>query len=85
MYCASIDMVLFMLIGDCNKCIHLWEPTGDSWKVDSTPFMGHAASVEDLQVTFSDNLLHSFSCFLCLFTFLIPTLLFGLLRVLGVG
>jgi hypothetical protein len=32
--------------------------------VDSTPFMGHAASVEDLQVTFSDNLLHSFSYFL---------------------
>ncbi|KAJ4752640.1 hypothetical protein LUZ62_087045 [Rhynchospora pubera] len=38
-----------LISGDCNKCIHLWEPTGDSWKVDSTPFTGHDASVEDLQ------------------------------------
>ncbi|KAI8020873.1 Glutamate-rich WD repeat-containing protein 1 [Camellia lanceoleosa] len=31
-------------------CIHLWEPTsGTTWNVDSNPFVGHAASVEDLQ------------------------------------
>ncbi|KAH1131904.1 hypothetical protein J1N35_003282 [Gossypium stocksii] len=36
--------------GDCKNCIHLWEPTSDStWNVDPTPFIGHSASVEDLQ------------------------------------
>nr|CAB3490828.1 unnamed protein product [Digitaria exilis] len=34
---------------DCNKCIHLWEPTPNSWNVDANPFVGHSASVEDLQ------------------------------------
>nr|CAB3459275.1 unnamed protein product [Digitaria exilis] len=33
----------------CNKCIHLWEPTPNSWNVDANPFVGHSASVEDLQ------------------------------------
>ncbi|CAN1849708.1 Protein HEAT STRESS TOLERANT DWD 1 [Linum perenne] len=40
-----------MVSGDCRNCIHLWEPTsGTSWNVDPTPFVGHTASVEDLQV-----------------------------------
>ncbi|XP_024017188.1 glutamate-rich WD repeat-containing protein 1 [Morus notabilis] len=39
-----------LLSGDCKNCIHFWEPTSDTtWKVDTTPFIGHAASVEDLQ------------------------------------
>ncbi|CAN1142703.1 Protein HEAT STRESS TOLERANT DWD 1 [Linum perenne] len=39
-----------MVSGDCRNCIHLWEPTsGTSWNVDPTPFVGHTASVEDLQ------------------------------------
>ncbi|KAI6679616.1 hypothetical protein NL676_033497 [Syzygium grande] len=39
-----------LVSGDCRNCIHLWEPTSSStWNVDSTPFIGHAASVEDLQ------------------------------------
>jgi hypothetical protein len=37
--------------GDCKSCIHLWEPTsGATWNVDATPFTGHTASVEDIQV-----------------------------------
>ncbi|CAN1275258.1 Protein HEAT STRESS TOLERANT DWD 1 [Linum perenne] len=39
-----------MVTGDCRNFIHLWEPTsGSSWNVDPTPFVGHIASVEDLQ------------------------------------
>ncbi|KAF8395181.1 hypothetical protein HHK36_019123 [Tetracentron sinense] len=39
-----------LLTGDCKNCIHLWEPTSDgAWNVDTNPFVGHAASVEDLQ------------------------------------
>ncbi|CAN0926629.1 Protein HEAT STRESS TOLERANT DWD 1 [Linum grandiflorum] len=39
-----------MVTGDCRNFIHLWEPTsGTSWNVDPTPFVGHTASVEDLQ------------------------------------
>lgn len=38
--------------GDCNSSIHLWEPSAETWNVDSSPFVGHAASVEDLQVGF---------------------------------
>ncbi|PON50454.1 WD repeat containing protein [Parasponia andersonii] len=39
-----------LLTGDCKNYIHFWEPTSDaSWKVDATPFIGHTASVEDLQ------------------------------------
>lgn len=39
-----------LVSGDCRNCIHLWEPTSDStWNVDSKPFVGHTASVEDLQ------------------------------------
>lgn len=37
--------------GDCKNNIHLWEPASEStWNIDSTPFVGHTASVEDLQV-----------------------------------
>ncbi|KAI0498228.1 hypothetical protein KFK09_021469 [Dendrobium nobile] len=38
-----------LVSGDCNRCIHLWEPSNDSWIVDANPFVGHQASVEDLQ------------------------------------
>ncbi|XP_062193899.1 protein HEAT STRESS TOLERANT DWD 1-like [Phragmites australis] len=38
-----------LVSGDCNKCIHLWEPTSNNWNVDANPFVGHSASVEDLQ------------------------------------
>ena len=39
-----------MLTGDCNKNIHLWKPDqGSSWNVDQRPFVGHTASVEDIQ------------------------------------
>lgn len=51
------NMVLIPLIfhfickGDCKSCIHLWEPASDTtWNVDPNPFIGHSASVEDLQV-----------------------------------
>ncbi|KAG6467352.1 hypothetical protein ZIOFF_074825 [Zingiber officinale] len=37
-----------LVSGDCNSCIHLWEPS-ETWNVDATPFAGHTASVEDLQ------------------------------------
>uniref|UniRef100_A0A0E0BEZ3 Major facilitator superfamily (MFS) profile domain-containing protein n=1 Tax=Oryza glumipatula TaxID=40148 RepID=A0A0E0BEZ3_9ORYZ len=33
-----------LVSGDCNKCIHLWEPTSNSWNVDTNPFVGHTAS-----------------------------------------
>jgi hypothetical protein len=40
-----------MFEGDCKNCIHLWESaSGAKWNVDATPFTGHTASVEDLQV-----------------------------------
>ncbi|KAK4760743.1 hypothetical protein SAY87_005636 [Trapa incisa] len=36
--------------GDFESFIQLWEPaSGSTWGVDSTPFRGHSASVEDLQ------------------------------------
>ncbi|XP_071909540.1 protein HEAT STRESS TOLERANT DWD 1-like [Coffea arabica] len=39
-----------LVSGDCKNCIHLWEPTSSStWNVDTAPFVGHTASVEDLQ------------------------------------
>ncbi|XP_044946874.1 protein HEAT STRESS TOLERANT DWD 1-like [Hordeum vulgare subsp. vulgare] len=38
-----------LVSGDCNKCIHLWEPSSSDWSVDTEPFVGHSASVEDLQ------------------------------------
>ncbi|CAD5163697.1 unnamed protein product [Musa acuminata subsp. malaccensis] len=38
-----------LVSGDCNSSIHLWEPSAETWNVDSSPFVGHAASVEDLQ------------------------------------
>ncbi|KAJ7955881.1 putative WD-repeat protein [Quillaja saponaria] len=40
----------WLVSGDCTNCIYLWEPTsGSTWNVDNTPFIGHKASVEDLQ------------------------------------
>ncbi|GFS43319.1 transducin family protein [Actinidia rufa] len=39
-----------LVTGDCKNCIHLWEPiSGTTWNVDANPFVGHTASVEDLQ------------------------------------
>uniref|UniRef100_A0A8R7U639 Histone-binding protein RBBP4-like N-terminal domain-containing protein n=1 Tax=Triticum urartu TaxID=4572 RepID=A0A8R7U639_TRIUA len=38
-----------LVSGDCNSCIHLWEPSSSTWDVDTKPFVGHSASVEDLQ------------------------------------
>lgn len=39
-----------LVTGDCNSCIHLWEPASDAtWNIDPNPFIGHSASVEDLQ------------------------------------
>ncbi|CAO2183499.1 unnamed protein product [Urochloa humidicola] len=38
-----------LVSGDCNKYIHLWEPTSNNWNVDPNPFIGHSKSVEDLQ------------------------------------
>lgn len=46
-----VKVTFFVFSGDCKNCIHFWEPTSDStWNVDPTPFVGHSASVEDLQV-----------------------------------
>ncbi|GER51782.1 WD-repeat protein, partial [Striga asiatica] len=37
--------------GDCKSSIHLREPASDStWNIDASPFVGHTASVEDLQI-----------------------------------
>ncbi|KAG7968442.1 hypothetical protein I3843_08G154600 [Carya illinoinensis] len=39
-----------LVSGDCKNCIYLWEPRSDeAWNVDTKPFIGHTASVEDLQ------------------------------------
>lgn len=47
-------MVIFFFEGDCNNCIYLWEPTSAAtWNIDNAPFIGHTASVEDLQVCFN--------------------------------
>lgn len=34
--------------GDCQKAIHIWKPTQDSWAVEPRPLVGHTASVEDI-------------------------------------
>lgn len=39
-----------LVSGDCKNSIHLWEPSSSAtWNIDSSPFVGHTASVEDLQ------------------------------------
>uniref|UniRef100_A0A803MDF2 Histone-binding protein RBBP4-like N-terminal domain-containing protein n=1 Tax=Chenopodium quinoa TaxID=63459 RepID=A0A803MDF2_CHEQI len=39
-----------LVTGDCQNSIYLWEPaSGTKWNVDKNPFVGHTASVEDLQ------------------------------------
>ena len=36
--------------GDCSKYIHVWKlQDGGTWHVDQRPFVGHTASVEDIQ------------------------------------
>lgn len=42
--------VVDLCIGDCQNSIYLWEPESGKWNVDKNPFVGHTASVEDLQV-----------------------------------
>ena len=40
----------FLATGDCNKNIHIWRPQESfTWKVDSSPLLGHTSSVEDIQ------------------------------------
>jgi len=49
---GSQSFLLFLgnlLTGDCKKNIHLWKPLDGSWVVDQRPFVGHTASVEDIQ------------------------------------
>ncbi|XP_050203563.1 protein HEAT STRESS TOLERANT DWD 1 [Mercurialis annua] len=38
-----------LVSGDCKNCIHLWEPSDATWNVGAAPYVGHDASVEDLQ------------------------------------
>ncbi|XAR54193.1 hypothetical protein NMG60_11029221 [Bertholletia excelsa] len=39
-----------LVSGDCKNFIYLWEPTsGTTWNIDNNSFVGHTASVEDLQ------------------------------------
>ena len=38
-----------LLTGDCVKNIHQWTLQGGTWHVDQRPFVGHTASVEDIQ------------------------------------
>ncbi|XP_071519865.1 glutamate-rich WD repeat-containing protein 1 [Panulirus ornatus] len=36
--------------GDCGKNIHVWKPNaGGVWAVNTTPYVAHTASVEDIQ------------------------------------
>ncbi|CAF0981742.1 unnamed protein product [Brachionus calyciflorus] len=35
--------------GDCNKNIHIWKMSENSWSVDQRPYIGHTSSVEDIQ------------------------------------
>ena len=35
--------------GDCNKNIHVWHLSDSTWQVDQRPYVGHSASVEDIQ------------------------------------
>ncbi|XP_050391502.1 glutamate-rich WD repeat-containing protein 1 isoform X1 [Patella vulgata] len=38
-----------LLSGDCKKNIHLWTPNSSGWSVSQQSFVGHTASVEDIQ------------------------------------
>lgn len=35
--------------GDCAGSIRVWNPNGASWQVDSSAYLGHKSSIEDLQ------------------------------------
>ncbi|GAA0154587.1 hypothetical protein LIER_37919 [Lithospermum erythrorhizon] len=51
-----------LVSGDCKNSIHLWEPTSSAtWNIDSNSFVGHTASVEDLQWSPSEQCLFA-SC-----------------------
>ena len=48
--CHVLSTTGKLLTGDCIKNIHQWIPQdGGSWHVDQRPFVGHTASVEDIQ------------------------------------
>lgn len=49
-FVPSSDLMVHFIEGDCNNNIHLWMPSGATWNVDTTPFVGHTDSVEDIQV-----------------------------------
>lgn len=38
-----------LVTGDCARFMHVWNPSESSWVVDRLPYLGHTASVEDLQ------------------------------------
>ena len=44
-----------LLTGDCNKNIHLWQPTEGGWNVDQRPYTSHTKSVEDLQWSLNEE------------------------------
>ena len=41
--------------GDCNGQVFVYHPTESGWSVDTTPFVGHRASVEDIQWSPSES------------------------------
>jgi ribosome assembly protein RRB1 len=45
----SITVPGLLATGDCSKNIHVWKPKDSSWIVDQRPFIGHTASIEDIQ------------------------------------
>lgn len=38
-----------LVTGDCKNKIFLWNPRSSKWQVDTTPYLGHTSSVEDLK------------------------------------
>lgn len=38
-----------LVTGDCGNCVHVTRAAEGGWATDPVPFVGHVASVEDLQ------------------------------------
>ena len=40
-----------MVTGDCSSGMHVWDVVANTstWSVDASPYVGHTASVEDVQ------------------------------------